>query len=1381
MDKYYNLSLDLGTNSVGWAAVGQDFRVIKRGNQHLWGVVLFDEGHSAKDRRLARSARRRYERRRERIELLRELTAESVKAVDPQFFHRMDMSFLAGNRVDAKTGRNYRYNLFNGAYTDKQYYKEYPTIYHLRDALTRTTERKDIRLVYLAMHHIIKYRGNFLHEEESITVSGDGVIKLLRDAIELAIEADLTPEDYSFDGKDYYDKMKDKSKPRKDRQKDMVGVCGSATDFAKGMAKLLCGYLLTEKELRQMLKWEGEVEIKLQFGTDTAEEQLAACHTLFGDEIGNFLDALHVAYTEYCFVDILGEGNTSFSQAMMAKYEQHRKHLKLLKDLLRGNKVLYRQVFYSPRKNSTALDNYPSYVRTSTRRTRYSRKDSGKAGGCTREDFYKYVKSVLAQLPDSDAKAEVLRLIECETFMPRLNSTDNGVVPYQLGLNELKNILDNQAPYYPELAANRDKILSLLSFRRPYSVGTLKGGWIDQTIEERVYPWNFADKVNLDAANLNFIARMLSHDQFFPEEYVLPLQSITYQRYITLNGLNNLRYKGNPFPVEVKQDVFNHLIRGRADIKIKEILGYLNNHYRWSNDINDYKFTSPNANDALDFGMKTEYDLRTLFGSDYAEADVPLYDKVIECLTVFTDRDARKRVLNTLFQSRSYLRKYIDTLCKKKYAGWGKYSRHTLCEVTSAAMPPRCVLDLLYETPDNMQQIIHDERYGFVDLFQRNDEAAEALTYEALIEPLYADAAVKKAVWQAYKVVCEVVQIMGCEPQHIFVETTREDDVKGQKKSSRQKMLDLLYKNIQQQVAEYGWAAESYPSCKKELMTKEKEDGSQKYFDNEKVFLYFLQMGRCMYTGEPLSLDHLNDYEVDHIVPRSYITDNSLDNKALVLHSSNQRKRDQALSDAIIERMLGWWQFLQRKGFISQKKLDNLQRNHWDEQALSGFINRQLVETTQINKCFAEVIYRAFPAHRMQEQFVRNIRAGLSSNFRHMMTDEDSIRYGSFFKLRTLNDLHHAKDAYLAGVLGTFTTDLYPMWGQNECVRSAKQYMQEETEAARMIAQKNNYYGAILQLLRYGHYPYKPTNGDGEIIPEDVAFGNICRQMDHNDIAVVYIKEPWANSGFYNQTIMPAGKGSIPLRYVTDKDGNRVPLDTAIYGGYSNENCAYFVKVSRDKGKKSETTLVGIPVQAATAIKNGDTTLETYVRDNYSGGEVLGGIVYKYQLISLEGHLVYIVGEKEVQNARQLVTDVPYMACIAAIEHAMNLKKDKSRGQAVAEHWIENNAADVIERDAHGLVEQIVEKMRRYYPLYANIAARVKSFLETGFDGLSPIDKCQYIDNLLTVAKRGAGRVDMPKEWNGGSSWGRLTGKTIYPDKVKWLDQSVTGYYRTKK
>lgn len=57
-------------------------------------------------------------------------------------------------------------SLFGNGHCNEMYCKQYPTIFHLRKDLAESSEKKDFRLIYLAMHHIIKYRGNFLYDGE---------------------------------------------------------------------------------------------------------------------------------------------------------------------------------------------------------------------------------------------------------------------------------------------------------------------------------------------------------------------------------------------------------------------------------------------------------------------------------------------------------------------------------------------------------------------------------------------------------------------------------------------------------------------------------------------------------------------------------------------------------------------------------------------------------------------------------------------------------------------------------------------------------------------------------------------------------------------------------------------------------------------------------------------------------------------------------------------------------------------------------------------------------------------------------------------------------------------------------------------------------------
>ena len=156
------IGLDVGSDSVGWAATDENFILKRVKGKTAWGARIFDCASDAKNRRSKRSARRRNQRRKYRVILLNQLFDNLVSKTDPSFFLRLENSNLVNEDKDI-AARN-KYPLFVEREKEKEFYKKYPTIWHLRKELVNNPSSesfKDIRNVYLAIHHIIKYRGNF--------------------------------------------------------------------------------------------------------------------------------------------------------------------------------------------------------------------------------------------------------------------------------------------------------------------------------------------------------------------------------------------------------------------------------------------------------------------------------------------------------------------------------------------------------------------------------------------------------------------------------------------------------------------------------------------------------------------------------------------------------------------------------------------------------------------------------------------------------------------------------------------------------------------------------------------------------------------------------------------------------------------------------------------------------------------------------------------------------------------------------------------------------------------------------------------------------------------------------------------------------------------
>ncbi len=170
-----------------------------------------------------------------------------------------------------------------------------------------------------------------------------------------------------------------------------------------------------------------------------------------------------------------------------------------------------------------------------------------------------------------------------------------------------------------------------------------------------------------------------------------------------------------------------------------------------------------------------------------------------------------------------------------------------------------------------------------------------------------------------------------------------------------------------------------------------------------------------MYSGETIELNDLmnnNLYDIDHIYPRHFIKDDSIENNlVLVKKQINNHKSDSfPLEKDIQKDRAEFWKELCERGFITKEKYNRLTRTEeFTDEEKAMFISRQLVETSQGTKAITQVLKQAFP--NTQIVFVK---ASIVSDFRKKF---------EINKVRALNDTHHAKDAYLNIVVGnTYNT-----------------------------------------------------------------------------------------------------------------------------------------------------------------------------------------------------------------------------------------------------------------------------------------------------------------------------------------------------------------------
>ena len=118
----YAISLDIGNASVGWAAFTPDYRLMRAKGRELIGVRLFEPAQTAEARRMARTTRRRYSRRRWRLHMLDAIFDAPLAEVDPSFLARRKYSWV--HPAD-ENNADYWYGgvLFDSKNQDKRFYK----------------------------------------------------------------------------------------------------------------------------------------------------------------------------------------------------------------------------------------------------------------------------------------------------------------------------------------------------------------------------------------------------------------------------------------------------------------------------------------------------------------------------------------------------------------------------------------------------------------------------------------------------------------------------------------------------------------------------------------------------------------------------------------------------------------------------------------------------------------------------------------------------------------------------------------------------------------------------------------------------------------------------------------------------------------------------------------------------------------------------------------------------------------------------------------------------------------------------------------------------------------------------------------------------------
>lgn len=974
--KNYSVGLDIGTTSVGWAVIDENYRLLKKGNKNMWGSYLFKEGETAEKRRGYRSQRRRLNRRKRRISLLKDLLGEMILQKDEAFFMRLEKGAI----INSSLGNTY--NLFDGDFSDKEYYDKFPTIYHLRNHLCMSNVKEDPRLIYLALHHIIKYRGNFLFEGQDFNVTNkSGTIEAMGEVLNqsewILLNNEFQEENISMLLNDLCDTNQMK-KVRFELAVDKLMLNVKNKNQCKALINLFLGNKTNLVHLfNEDFKGDDGKAITIGFASNKYDEELSQVEGI-SSECANFIEKCNSIYSFIQLNEILDSQDsvdkkqTTISSAKVGIYESHREDLIRLKAVIKKyfDQETYAKVF----KDASVKGNYFNYINNSKETPQNDE-----------ASFSRFIEKLLVNNEncqgDHDVKC-ILAQIDDKKFMPKPTTKDNSVIPYQLHKAELIQIIDNQKQFYPTLAKNKDKILSLLEFRIPYYVGPLSNiddafAWIVKKDKKaKIYPWNFDEIVDREQSAEIFIRKMTNRCTYLWDEDVLPKKSLVYSKFEVLNELNNINVLKKDKTGDLKREIYQNLFLKKVRVTEADLRRYLVENNYCSEDVEIKGFQKEREfASSLEPWIKFKKIFKDTFEEHFDDIE-----QMIEWLTVYEDKNILKLRLRKNF---TYLSDgEVMQICKLKFNGWGRLSQKLLTELKQHDENEGCrsILDYLYLTNNNFMQIITNKKYGFNELIENyNKDEEDIESIAKAIDEIPCSPAVKKGIRQVSKIIEDIVKVMKCEPKSVFLEFAREDR-ESMRTKSKYDSLVRAYQNFENSEEN------------KAIFTELKKLGNNgQELNNKALFLYFLQRGKCLYSGLPLDVSQLHTYQIDHIVPQSYIKDDSIDNLALVKSLENQYKGDDLLiSSTVQERQKAYWLSLKKSGLMSEKKFSNLTRKTISEFDEIRFINRQLVETRQITKYITNLFSRS-----LKNTTIGSIKASLVSDFRH--------KY-KVYKIRNLND-----------------------------------------------------------------------------------------------------------------------------------------------------------------------------------------------------------------------------------------------------------------------------------------------------------------------------------------------------------------------------------------
>lgn len=648
------------------------------------------------------------------------------------------------------------------------------------------------------------------------------------------------------------------------------------------------------------------------------------------------------------------------------------------------------------------------------------------------------------------------------------------------------------------------------------------------------------------------------------------------------------------------------------------------------------------------------------------------------------------------------------------------------------------MLYFLWNTNDNFMQLLSDH-YDFKK--QIDHEVAEyygskQMSLAEQLDDMGISNAVKRPITRTLDVVDDIVTTIGYPPARIFVEMARgaDEGQTGRTKPRKQQLLDL------------------YKTCQEDTRLLEEElekmgDMANNHLQSEALFLYYLQLGRCAYSGESIDLVRLKEnYNIDHIYPQSYVKDDSIWNNKVLVKSELNGSKDNVypIKKEIRDSQRGFWERLHKAGLMGDEKYKRLTRQTgFTEAEKEGFIARQLVETRQSMKAVTQILNSRYP-----ETEIVYVKARLASEFRHEFLTPKS---------RLINDLHHAKDAYLNLVVGNV-------------------YHERFTKKWFKITDK---YTVKIEKL----FTQKLVHGDKVIWDPDIHLPKVKSVYKKNNVKMTRYAY-CQRGGLFDQMPVKAKKDLVPL-----KKG----MDPEKYGGYNKSGAAFFAVAAYNRGGKKEVSFVPIELMVSDRFLKDPEFAKSYATQQLQNINTktisdlefpLGTRVVKFKsVLSLDGYEVWVNG-KANKGAIVLVSSAESLIVAKDIEsYIKKLENYQSKRQRKLQISLDEEHDGIGRKQNEELYSRLEEKLHnsKFHKMpgcqYDVVINGREKFIALSLD-----EQVTILLELVALLKAGrAGGCNLQviggKSKSGAMTLGAALSSSSYED-IRIVDYSPAGLHR---